>query len=66
MMILGQIANLVAVLALLAVDLFGISLYIYFGLSIVVASFCGQAQGKLRNGQIEREETTNMIRIDKM
>lgn len=43
MMVLGQIANLVAVLSLLAVDVLGISLYIYFCLSIVVASFCGQA-----------------------
>lgn len=42
MMVLGQIANLVAVLSLLAVDVLGISLYIYFCLSIVVASFCGQ------------------------
>ena len=43
MMILGQAIGFLAVLSLVAVDLFGISLYVYYALSVVAAAACVQA-----------------------
>lgn len=42
-LIFGQVVGFISVVSLVAVDIFGISLYLYYALSVVAASCCVQA-----------------------
>ena len=50
-LIFGQVVGFISVASLVAVDIFGISLYLYYALSVVAASCCVQAWWSVERSQ---------------
>lgn len=50
-LIFGQVVGFISVVSLVAVDIFGISLYLYYALSVVAASCCVQAWWSVERSQ---------------